>query len=272
MLICATFNLREIWNAPPCCYPSNSSMHVFICIWQTQVLLDELCDLKRKVISPQQCYSDSLFPYWNPIYAWASGPHFLQEQMLQDANRVLKRKVSDSWTGKLVARTVGTGSSSPYKQWSFSYLCICHHNFEAERLNRGCHVYMQFIAAASACNIPTLLCFFAGSFIVGPLFVSAGRIQGRGCFSPAASVARWRRHVVPWPSTARTLLPGSGEQPISATYVISLSLSYTQPHTHKVVSVSWILHYFRLCRYHTMDMNQEPVPEPGGCYPPAWMA
>ncbi|XP_066367846.1 MADS-box transcription factor 34 isoform X2 [Miscanthus floridulus] len=24
--------------------------------------------------------------------------------------------------------------------------------------------------------------------------------------------------------------------------------------------------------YHTMDMNQQPVPEPGGCYPPSWMA
>ena len=200
-------------------------MHVFICIWQTQVLLDELCDLKRKVISPQQCYYDSLFQYWNPIYAWATGPHLLQEQMLQDANRVLKRKVSDSWTGKLVAPTVGTGSSSSYKQWPFSYLCICHHNFEAESLNQWCHVYMQFIAVASACIIPTLFCFFAG-----PLFVSAGRVWGRGCFSPAGSVARWRRHVVPWPSTARTLLPGSGEQPISATHVISLS--YTQSHTH----------------------------------------
>nr|CAB3493204.1 unnamed protein product [Digitaria exilis] len=24
--------------------------------------------------------------------------------------------------------------------------------------------------------------------------------------------------------------------------------------------------------FHTMDMNQQPVPTPGGCYPPAWMA
>ncbi|NP_001105150.1 MADS31 [Zea mays] len=24
--------------------------------------------------------------------------------------------------------------------------------------------------------------------------------------------------------------------------------------------------------YHTMDMNQQPEPAPGGCYPPAWMA
>ncbi|CAL4919126.1 unnamed protein product [Urochloa decumbens] len=24
--------------------------------------------------------------------------------------------------------------------------------------------------------------------------------------------------------------------------------------------------------FHTMDMNQQPVPAPGGCYPPAWMA
>jgi len=90
---------------------------------------------------------------------------------------------------------------------------------------------MQFIAVASACIIPTLFCFFAGI-----LFVSAGRVWGRG-FSPAASVARRRRHVVPWPSTARTLLPGSGEQPISATYVISLSLSLSLSHTHTKLSL-----------------------------------
>lgn len=24
--------------------------------------------------------------------------------------------------------------------------------------------------------------------------------------------------------------------------------------------------------FHTMDMNQQPVPAPGSCYPPAWMA
>uniref|UniRef100_A0A0A9A330 M31 n=1 Tax=Arundo donax TaxID=35708 RepID=A0A0A9A330_ARUDO len=24
--------------------------------------------------------------------------------------------------------------------------------------------------------------------------------------------------------------------------------------------------------FHTMDMNQQPMPAPGGCYPPAWMA
>ena len=142
MLICATFKLPEIWNAPPCCYPSNSSMRLFICVWQTQVLLDELCDLKRTVLSPQQCYYDSLFQYWNPIYAWATGPHLLQEQMLQDANRVLKRKVSDSWTGKLVARTVGTGSSTHMNNdpsatsafatttlklsaWTKDAMCIC---------------------------------------------------------------------------------------------------------------------------------------------------
>lgn len=247
-------------------------MHVFICIWQTQVLLDELCDLKRKVISPHQCYYDSQSQYWNLVYTWASGRHLFQEQMLQDANRVLKRKVSDSWTGELVARTVGTGNSSPYKRWPFSYVCICHHNFEAKRLNGWCHVYMQFVAAASACSIPTLFCFFAGSFIVGPLFVSAGRVWGRGCFSPAVSVARRRRHVVPWPSTARTLLPGSGEQPISATYVIPRSLPLST--NTQVVSVSLCPESCTTClyRYHTIDMNQQPVPAPGGCYPPAWMA
>ena len=79
--------------------------------------------------------------------------------------------------------------------------------------------------------------FFAGSFIVGPLFVSAGRVWGRGCFSPAASVARRGRHVVPWPSTARTFLPGSGEQPISATYVISLSLSLSLSLTYTKMSL-----------------------------------
>jgi hypothetical protein len=61
--------------------------------------------------------------------------------------------------------------------------------------------------------------------------VSAARVWGRGCFSPTIGVARRRRHVVPWPSTARTLLRGSGEQRASATYVIPLSLSLTRTHS-----------------------------------------
>ncbi|ONM09420.1 MADS24 [Zea mays] len=106
-------------------------MHVFIWVWQTQVLLDELCDLKRK------------------------------EQMLQDANRVLKRKL-----GEFEAEA----ASPPQLAWQGEGGMLSHDPPQPEH-------------------------FFQA-------------LESNPCLQPT---------------------------------------------------------------YHTMDMNQQPVPAPGGCYP-AWMS
>ncbi|ONM09410.1 MADS24 [Zea mays] len=89
--------------------------------------------------------------------------------------------------------------------------------------------------------VPTLFCFFVESFIVGPLLFQLGEFEAEAASPPQLA---WQ---------------GEGGM-----------LSHDPPQPE---------HFFQALEsnpclqptYHTMDMNQQPVPAPGGCYP-AWMS